>query len=39
MYLSRRIMENLGHQIRIDSTLGEGTTVYLDLRSAKLEVE
>lgn len=39
LYLCRRIMGNLGHGLTIDSTLGEGTAVRLDLRSAKLEVE
>lgn len=39
LYLCRRIMGNLGHGLTIDSTLGEGTAVRLDLRSVKLEVE
>lgn len=39
MYLSRRVMENLGHRLTIDSTLGEGTVVRLDLESTKLDVE
>lgn len=39
LYLCRRIMENLGHRIWLESVPGEGTAVYLDLRSTKLEVE
>lgn len=39
LYLCKRIMGNLGHGIHIDSVLGEGTTVRLDLRSVQLEVE
>lgn len=39
LYLCRRIMENLGHGLTIDSTLGTGTTVILDLRTSNLEVE
>ncbi len=39
LYLCKRIMGNLGHGIAIDSTLGEGTTVRLDLHSAALDVE
>lgn len=29
LYLCRRICDNLGHSLRICSTVGEGTTVYL----------
>ena len=37
LYLCKRICDNLSHRIWAES--GEGTTVYLDLRSKKLETE
>lgn len=37
LYLCKRICDNLNHRIWAES--GEGTTVYLDLRSKKLETE
>ena len=39
LYLCKRICERLGHKIRAESCIGEGTAVYLDLRKAQLETE
>lgn len=39
LYLCRRICENLGHTITAESTVGKGTTVYISLSRASLEVE
>lgn len=39
LYLCKRICKNLGHRLWVESTLGQGTTVYLDLTQQKLEVE
>lgn len=39
LYLCRRIADRLGHKIRITSEIGVGTKVFLDLSSARLEVE
>ncbi len=39
LYLCKRICANLGHQIKAESVIGEGTAVILDLASAKLETE
>lgn len=39
LYLSKQILDNLGHAIHIDSAVGEGTCVTLDLREYALEVE
>lgn len=39
LYLCRRILKQLGHGIRISSTPGQGTRVYLDLEQHPLEVE
>ena len=39
LYLSRRIMKNLGHGISIASEVGKGTAVRLDLSARPLEVE
>lgn len=39
LYLCRRIMEKLGHRLSMESVLGEGTMVRLDLHSTSLEVE
>lgn len=39
LYLCRTILEKLNHQIRIESELGKGTKVLLDLRRPDLEVE
>ena len=39
LYLCRRICENLGHTITVESTVGKGTTVYISLSRASLEVE
>lgn len=39
LYLCRRICQNLGIDISISSTVGEGTTVRLDLGQYKLEKE
>lgn len=39
LYLCREICRNLGHGIVMRSSLDEGTTVKLDLRRKKLEIE
>ena len=39
LYLCRRICQNLGIDISISSTVGEGTTVRLDLSQYKLRKE
>jgi len=39
LYLCKRILTCLGHDIAIRSTLGEGTTVRIDLRQKDLQVE
>lgn len=39
LYLCRRIMAGLGHTIAIDSQVGSGTRVTLDLSSVALHVE
>ena len=39
MYLCRRICDNLGHHISVESAPGLGTKVRLDLKNAELEVE
>lgn len=39
LYLCKRICKNLGHTISAESVLGQGTTVFLDLRQKKLSIE
>lgn len=39
LYLCKRIMDQLGHKIRIDSTPGEGTVVTLDLNKQQIFLE
>lgn len=39
LYLCRRICKRLGHKISIQSKVGEGTTVLINLDQKKLEVE
>lgn len=39
LYLCKRILTRLGHGVFISSTLGEGTTVCIDLRQRELMVE
>lgn len=39
LYLCKQASEKLSHKIWAESKVGEGTKVYLDLRSANLEVE
>lgn len=39
LFLCRRILQKLGHQISITSKIGEGTTVRLDFSREKLEKE
>lgn len=39
LYLCRRICQNLGHTIAVDSVLGEGTAVRIGLDHRNLEVE
>ena len=39
LYLCKRISDNLGHKIYAESKVGEGTTIFLDMRAKKLEVE
>lgn len=38
LYLSKKIMKKLGHKISIESTPGEGTTVFLELDREELEL-
>ena len=39
LYLCRRICDNLGHRIWANSSVNQGTVIWLDLKSAPLEVE
>lgn len=39
LYLCKRICNNLGHSIKAESRVDEGTTVIIDLTQTKLEVE
>ena len=39
LYLCKRVCDNLGHGISIESTPGEGTAVRIDLRRRELPVE
>ena len=39
LYLCKRIADNLGHKIYAESNVGEGTKLFLDMRSKKLDVE
>lgn len=39
LYLCKRICENLGHPITLESELGVGTTVRIDLEQKKLRME
>ena len=39
LYLCKRITDNLGHMISAESQPGEGTTITLDLRTARLGTE
>ena len=39
LYLCRRVCQNLGHTISVESEPGKGTTVRLDLARKKLSVE
>lgn len=39
MYLCRRICENLGHTIWIESEIGQGTKVYLKFQTRAMETE
>lgn len=39
LYLCRQILDRLGHQITVESTVGQGTTVRIDLNQQELEVE
>lgn len=39
MYLCKTILDKLGHKIWIESTLGEGTRVFIDLKEYHLERE
>lgn len=39
LFLCKKTMDMLGHGIFLESTVGKGTTVFLDLRRGKLEVE
>ena len=38
LYLCKKAADQLGHKIYIESKVGEGTRVMLDLRSDKLEI-
>ena len=39
LYLCKRIADNLGHKIYAESTVGEGTRMFLDLRAKKIGIE
>ena len=39
LYLCRRILTSLGHEIRISSSAGEGTAVRIDLSSDDIRIE
>ena len=39
LYLCRRVMDRLGHGMRIQSAPGEGTKVFLDLGRKPVEAE
>jgi len=39
LFLCKKTMDMLGHRISVESAVGKGTTVFLDLRRGKLEVE
>ena len=39
LYLSKKISEELGHQIRIESEVGKGTTVRIKFAQVKLVIE
>lgn len=39
LYLCREILKKLSHEIRIESEVGQGTKVYINLSSMDLEVE
>lgn len=39
LYLCRRICDNLGHSIKVESAAGHGTTIIIGLERDKLEVE
>lgn len=39
LYLCRRICDNLGHSIKVESAAGQGTTIIIGLERDKLEVE
>ena len=39
LYLCKRIADNLGHKIYAESTAGEGTRMFLDLRTGKIGIE
>jgi len=39
LYLCKRILDKLSHQIRIESEVGRGTKVIIELESAPLDVE
>jgi signal transduction histidine kinase len=39
LYLCRRVCNKLGHRLKINSNLGTGTTVYIDLTPGKRVIE
>ena len=39
LYLSKRIVDKLGYSIRLESQVGQGTTVMIDLKQARLVFE
>ena len=39
LYLCKRIMDNLGHEITAESEPGTGTTIIMDLRMRNLEID
>lgn len=38
LFLSQKIVQRLGHQLRIESVMGEGTKVFIDLARKELEL-
>lgn len=39
LYLCRRICANLGHGIKAESVVGEGTVIRIDFRQRELKTE
>lgn len=39
LYLSKKAADKLSHKISVESTIGKGSTFYIDLHSDKIEIE